>query len=57
MRILLVEDNLDHRELMSLALIGHDPTWQVEGVVSGEEALRRLGEEAAGHFLSVCGMV
>ncbi|MBC8265103.1 MAG: PAS domain S-box protein, partial [Anaerolineales bacterium] len=46
MRILLVEDNADHRELMSLALTGHDPTWQVEGVVSGEEALRRLGEEA-----------
>jgi len=39
MRILLVEDNADHRELMRLALTGHDLTWQVEGVVSGEEAL------------------
>jgi len=44
MRILLVEDNSDHRELMRLALTGHDATWQVEGVVSGEEALRRLAE-------------
>jgi len=42
MRILLVEDNSDHRELMRLALTGHDATWQVEGVVSGEEALRLL---------------
>ena len=39
MRILLVEDNSDHRELMSLALTGHDSTWGVEGVGSGEEAL------------------
>ena len=45
MRILLVEDNTDHRELISLALTGHDPTWQVEEVASGEEALRRLAEE------------
>ena len=45
MRILLVEDNADHRELMSRALTGHDPTWQVEEVASGEEALRRLAEE------------
>ena len=44
MRILLVEDNVDHRELMRLALTGHDSTWEVEGVVSGEEALRRLAE-------------
>ncbi len=43
--ILLVEDNADHRELMRLALTGHDLTWQVEGVVSGEEALRHLAEE------------
>jgi len=39
MRILLVEDNVDHRELMSLALTGHDSTWEVEGVGSGEEAV------------------
>jgi len=39
MRILLVEDNADHRELMRLALTGHDSTWEVEGVGSGEEAL------------------
>ena len=45
MRILLVEDNADHRELMRLALTGHDLTWQVEGVVSGEAALRHLAEE------------
>ena len=47
MRILLVEDNADHRELMRLALTGHDATWQVEGVVSGEEALRHLAEGEA----------
>ena len=47
MRILLVEDNADHRELMSLALTGHDPAWQVEEVASGEQALRRLAEEEA----------
>ncbi len=47
MRILLVEDNADHRGLMSLALTGHDPAWQVEEVASGEEALRRLAEEEA----------
>ena len=44
MKILLVDDNADHRELMSLALTGHDPTWQIEEVVSGEEALSRLAE-------------
>jgi two-component system sensor histidine kinase UhpB len=47
MRILLVEDNADHRELMCLALTGHNATWQVEGVVSGEEALRHLAEREA----------
>ena len=47
MRILLVEDNADHRELMRLALTGHDATWRVEGVVSGEEALRHLAEGEA----------
>ena len=47
MNILLVEDNADHRELMSLALTGHDPAWQVEVVVSGEEALSRLAEGIA----------
>ena len=47
MRILLVEDNVDHRELMSLALTGHDSTWEVEGVGSGKEALRRLAEGEA----------
>jgi PAS domain S-box-containing protein len=29
---------------MSLALAGHEPTWQVEEVVSGEETLSRLAE-------------
>jgi len=47
MRILLVEDNADHRELMRLALTGHDATWRVEGVVSGEESLRHLAEGEA----------
>jgi PAS domain S-box-containing protein len=42
MRILLVEDNSDHRELMRLALTGHDSSWKVEAVASGEEALRLL---------------
>ena len=42
MRILLVEDNADHKDLMSLALIGHDSTWEVKWVRSGEEALRLL---------------
>jgi PAS domain S-box-containing protein len=45
MRILLVEDNADHREVMSRALTRHDPTWQVEEVASGEEALRRVAEK------------
>ena len=44
MRILLLEDNADHRELMRLALSAHDATWQVDEVVSGEEALRHLAE-------------
>jgi putative two-component system response regulator len=47
MRILLVEDNVDHRELMSLTLAGHDPAWQVEEAASGRDALRRLAEEEA----------
>jgi len=47
MRILLVEDNSDHRELMCLALTEYDATWQVEGVVSGEEALCHLAEGEA----------
>jgi len=42
MRILLIEDNVDHRELMRRALTEHDRTWQVVGVASGEEALRHL---------------
>ncbi|MFB0536673.1 MAG: GAF domain-containing protein [Anaerolineae bacterium] len=45
MRILLVEDNADHQEVMSRALTRHDPTWQVEEVASGEEALRRVAEK------------
>ncbi|MBU1149656.1 MAG: response regulator, partial [Proteobacteria bacterium] len=47
MRILLVEDNSDHRELMGLALTGHDSTWEVEEVASGEEALCHLAEGVA----------
>lgn len=45
MKVLLVEDNADHRELMSLALTGHDPTWQVKGMACGEEALRHMAEK------------
>jgi len=44
MRILLVEDNADHRELMCHALSKYDLTWQVDGIATGEEALRRLAE-------------
>ena len=44
MRILLIEDNADHRELMCRALTEYDLTWQVDAVVSGEEALRHLAE-------------
>src|SRR4030042_3061559 len=53
MRILLVEDNSDHRELMRLALTGHDSMWEVEAVASGEESLRLLlrGEVFALVFL------
>jgi PAS domain S-box-containing protein len=47
MRILLVEDNADHRELMRLTLTEYNATWQVEEVVSGEEALRHLAEKEA----------
>jgi len=47
MKILLVEDNSDHRELMRLALTGHDSTWEVEAVASGEEALCHLAEGEA----------
>ena len=42
MRILLVEDNSDHRELMRLALTEYDSTWEVEAAESGDEALRLL---------------
>ncbi len=42
MRVLLIEDDVDHRELMRRALTEHDSTWQVVEAVSGEEALRRL---------------
>jgi len=47
MRILLVEDNSDHRELMRLALTGHDSMWEVEAVESGEEVLGHLAEGEA----------
>jgi PAS domain S-box-containing protein len=42
MRILLVEDNSDHRDLMRRALTGHDSTWEVKAVESGEEVFRLL---------------
>jgi PAS domain S-box-containing protein len=47
MRILLVEDNADHTELMCRALTEYDLTWQVDRAVSGEEALCRLAEDEA----------
>jgi response regulator RpfG family c-di-GMP phosphodiesterase len=43
-RILLAEDNAEHRKLMSLALTSHNLAWQVEEVTSGDEALRYLAE-------------
>ena len=45
MTILLVENNADHRELMRLVLTGHDPAWQLDRMVSGEETLRRRADE------------
>jgi DNA-binding response OmpR family regulator len=42
MRILLIEDNVDHRELMRRALTEYDRAWQVVEAASGEEGLRHL---------------
>jgi len=42
MKILLVEDNPDHSELITLALEEFDRNWQVQAVYSGAEALSEL---------------
>jgi PAS domain S-box-containing protein len=42
MKILLVEDNHDHCELISLTLEDFDHTWQVQAVHSGVDALALL---------------
>lgn len=44
LRILLVDDNIDHVSLATRALKG-EPTWRVDTARLGEEALDRLGEE------------
>lgn len=46
LRILLVDDNLDHAQLATRAL-RREPTWHVETARLGVEALDRLHE---GHF-------
>ena len=43
-RILLVDDNLDHVQLATRALRA-DPSWRVDTARLGEEALERAGEE------------
>ncbi|MBC8505715.1 MAG: response regulator [Anaerolineales bacterium] len=42
MKILLVEDNRDHRDLIKISLGGYQPTWEVQGVGNGNEALSLL---------------
>jgi DNA-binding response OmpR family regulator len=44
-RILLVDDNLDHVQLAMRAL-RQDPTWKVEAARLGKECLDKMGEEA-----------
>ena len=41
-KILIVDDNVDHQELMKEALISHHPSWEVHVVGTGEEALAQL---------------
>ncbi len=45
MKILVIEDNLDQRNIMSHVMTNHDARWEVDCVVSGEKGLRRLQEE------------
>ena len=44
LRILLVDDNLDHVALATRAL-KQEPAWRIDTVRLGEEALERAGEE------------
>ena len=44
LRILLVDDNIDHVSLATRALKG-EPTWRIDSARLGEEALDRLGDE------------
>lgn len=43
-RILLVDDNLDHAQLAMRALRG-EPTWRIDTARLGEEALERAAED------------
>jgi DNA-binding response OmpR family regulator len=45
LRILLVDDNLDHVQLATRAL-RQEPTWRVDTARLGEEAIERAGESA-----------
>lgn len=45
LRILLVDDNLDHVQLAMRAL-RQEPSWRVEAVRLGREAVERLKDEA-----------
>lgn len=42
MKILIVEDNPDHRELMTLALREYDTSWEIETVSSSIETLAKM---------------
>lgn len=44
LKILLVDDNLDHVQLATRAL-RHEPTWRIDTARLGEEALERAHEE------------
>jgi len=45
MNVLLVEDNLDHRELIKFVLEDRDPSWKVETVNTGTGALKLLSDK------------
>ncbi len=42
MKILIVEDNFDHQELMTFALKDHDTSWTMEAVGSSNDLIDRL---------------
>jgi DNA-binding response OmpR family regulator len=45
MKILIIDDNQDHCELMHTALLNHNPAWSTVAVLSGHEALQSMGEK------------